>query len=122
VAAQLADVLTKCRASLDHYARGGKKIGEAKTKASLIEPVIGALGWDTLNWNEVCREYRHEAGDNPVDYALLLNGRPELFIEAKGLARTSTTRSGPAGAGVWGRRRRGLGGTDRRRRVADLLP
>lgn len=56
-----------------------------------FEPVIGTLGWDGLDPDEVHREYRRRPTDNPVDYALLLLLRtPRLFIEAKGLGRTST--------------------------------
>jgi hypothetical protein len=51
----------------------------------LIEPIIGALGWDVLDPDEVHREYRRRPSDNPVDYALMLLRTPRLFIEAKGL-------------------------------------
>ncbi len=63
----------------------GQKIGEQNTKAALIEPVLRALGWDTENVDEVRREYRRRPSDKPVDYALLLNRDPVLFVEAKGL-------------------------------------
>ena len=43
---------------------------------------------------EVDREYRRRSADNPVDYALLLLRTPQLFVEAKGISRTSKTRSG----------------------------
>ena len=63
----------------------GQKIGEQNTKAVLIDPVLRALGWNTENVDEVRREYRRRPQDKPVDYALLLNRDPVLFVEAKGL-------------------------------------
>ncbi len=60
-------------------------IGEENTKATLIEPVFSALGWNLLDMDEVRREYRRKPQDNPVDYALLLNRTECLFVEAKSL-------------------------------------
>jgi predicted type IV restriction endonuclease len=60
-------------------------IGEENTKATLIDPVLEALGWDLRDIEEVRREYRRKPQDNPVDYALFLNRRQCLFIEAKSL-------------------------------------
>lgn len=61
------------------------RINEADTIRVLITPMIEALGWDTLDLDEVQSEYRHKAGDDPVDYALFVDGSPVLFIEAKAL-------------------------------------
>jgi hypothetical protein len=63
----------------------GTPIGEMNTRATLIEPVLRALGWDVGDLDEVHREYRRAASDNPVDYALLLLRTPRLFVEAKAL-------------------------------------
>lgn len=60
-------------------------IGEQNTKATLIEPLLGALGWDLQEIDEVRREYRRKPQDNPVDYALFLNRTECLLIEAKSL-------------------------------------
>lgn len=84
VARTLHDTLKECAERLGRY-RSGQRIGEQNTKASLIEPVIEALGWDIHDLGEVNREYRFGPSANPVDYALLLLGRPRLFVEAKGL-------------------------------------
>ncbi len=62
-----------------------KRIGEQNTKASLIEPVLEALGWDIRDFEEVHREYKAKPQDRPVDYALKLLRQARLFIEAKGL-------------------------------------
>lgn len=62
-------------------------VGEENTKAVLVEPLLEALGWDTRDLEEVQREFRYKPQDNPVDYALLVSGKPRLFVEAKGLGR-----------------------------------
>jgi hypothetical protein len=63
----------------------GRVLGEQNTKASLIDPVLEALGWDIRDPEEVCREFRPTRQDCPVDYALKIEGRPRLLLEAKGL-------------------------------------
>jgi hypothetical protein len=63
----------------------GSGLGEQNTKATLIEPVLRAVGWDVEDVEEVHREYRRVPADNPVDYALRLARTPRLFVEAKGL-------------------------------------
>jgi hypothetical protein len=60
-------------------------LAEQNTKAALIEPLLRALGWDVEDVDEVHREYKQRAMDNPVDYALMLDGKPVLFVEAKGM-------------------------------------
>jgi hypothetical protein len=62
-----------------------RRINEQNTKATLIEPVLAALGWDTGDLDEVHREYHGKSVDNPVDYALKIMRTPRLFLEAKGL-------------------------------------
>jgi hypothetical protein len=60
-------------------------IGEQNTKVSLIMPVLRALGWEVEDLDEVRLEYRRKPADKPVDYALMLQREPVLFLEAKGL-------------------------------------
>lgn len=60
-------------------------LGEQNTKASLVEPVLEALGWDIRDPDEVHREYKPMSRDNPVDYALKILRKARLFVEAKGL-------------------------------------
>jgi len=60
-------------------------LGEQNTKASLIEPILEALGWDIRDPDEVHREFKPTSKDSPVDYALKLIRKPRLFVEAKGL-------------------------------------
>ncbi|MER5454634.1 hypothetical protein ABT008_07620 [Micromonospora sp. NPDC002389] len=82
---ELEDVIKQCVERVARFRRQHQRIGEQNTKASLIEPILGALGWDIVDLDEVHREYRRRGVDNPVDYALLLLRTPRLFIEAKGL-------------------------------------
>jgi predicted type IV restriction endonuclease len=60
-------------------------LNEQNTKATLIEPVLKALGWDIEDVEEVVREYGHKKRDKPVDYALLVMREPRLLVEAKAL-------------------------------------
>lgn len=64
---------------------GARGLNEQNTKATLIEPVLRALGWDTEDVDEVRREYRLKTQDKPVDYGLLVHREPRLLVEAKGL-------------------------------------
>jgi hypothetical protein len=70
----------------------GRTLGEQNTKASLIEPLLESLGWDTRDFEEVHREYKAKRADRPVDYALQLALKPQIFIEAKGLGENLTDR------------------------------
>jgi hypothetical protein len=83
-AAEILKVLALVRSRIARY-RGDTTFNEEKTKASLIEPVLKALGWDTNDPDEVDREYKPKSKDNPVDYALLLRRTPCLLLEAKTL-------------------------------------
>lgn len=82
---ELYDQVKRCAEHVERYKTLRRRIGEQNTKATLIEPIIAALGWDVLDPEEVHREYRRRASENPVDYALLLVRTARLFIEAKGL-------------------------------------
>ncbi len=59
-------------------------INEANTKATLIEPMLSALGWEVSNFAEVEHERPMYDGTH-VDYALHVDGKPVAFIEAKPL-------------------------------------
>jgi hypothetical protein len=63
----------------------GQLVVEENTKTVLIEPILRALGWDVENLDEVRKEYRYKSGADPVDYALLQQDTPRLFVEAKAL-------------------------------------
>ena len=59
------------------YAQGS----EQATREMAVNPVIGALGWDTFNPDEVAREYSVRGGR--VDYCLRGQGRNLVLIEVK---------------------------------------
>lgn len=86
---ELSEALRHCAAKVEKYrGRPDRPINEANTKASLIEVVLRALGWDTADTDEVDREYRQVSRHNPTDYALLLPDRPDrpcAVVEAKAL-------------------------------------
>jgi len=79
----LAEVVVTVRQRIGSLS--GEPFGEQNTKAGLIAPLLRALGWDTEDFHQVHLEYRPRSADNPVDYALMLNGQPRMFVEAKGL-------------------------------------
>lgn len=62
------------------------QMDEQNTRRKLIEPLIELLGWDMLS-PEVELEYSVQmgVGTKKVDYALMLEGTPVVFVEAKGV-------------------------------------
>jgi hypothetical protein len=72
---------------VDSFAQPGEPpVNEANTKNWFIEPLLQEMGWDTHDPTAVQAEYRAQgAGQNPVDYALMVDGAPALFLEAKAL-------------------------------------
>lgn len=56
-------------------------LDEAAVKQGVILRVLNALGWDTFDIEEVKPE--HSVGSRKVDYALRLDGRNRVFLEAK---------------------------------------
>ena len=58
---------------------------ETNTKATAIEPILRALGWDVADLDEVRREYPVRARPNarPVDYLLFCDDTPKVIVEAK---------------------------------------
>lgn len=59
---------------------------EANTRMRVITPLIQGLGWDIFG-GDVQNEYEitYGSGRVRVDYALLIDGRPRIFVEAKSL-------------------------------------
>jgi predicted type IV restriction endonuclease len=85
-------VVPKLRKRIQDIRDRKETIGEENTKATLIEPLLSALGWDIEEIEEVRREYKRKPQDRPVDYALFLMREPRLFIEAKALDEDLTNR------------------------------
>jgi len=80
---QLAKTLEKLRKRI--ALKKGQRLNEENTKATLVEPLLSALGWDVEDVDEVQREFRLKSRDKPVDYGLLLLRNARLFVEAKAL-------------------------------------
>ena len=64
---------------------GARGLNEENTKATLIEPLLRALGWNVEDVEEVQREFKVKKSDKPVDYGLLVLRNLRLFLEAKAL-------------------------------------
>jgi hypothetical protein len=56
---------------------------EALTRYALIDPLLTLVGWDVHDPERVRPEY--SVGGGVVDYALLRDGKPLFFVEAKAL-------------------------------------
>ncbi|HMS17387.1 MAG TPA: hypothetical protein PKA37_11140, partial [Planctomycetota bacterium] len=72
--------------------RGGRVLNEETTKQALILPLLQLLGWDTSDPEQVVYEYRRRSKDSPVDFALMQQRAPCLFLEAKSLGHDITDR------------------------------
>lgn len=79
----LTDTLEALRRRIHSASR--RRMNEQNTKATLIEPLLRALGWDTEDVEEVVREYKGKRQRRPVDYGLLTRREPRLLVEAKQL-------------------------------------
>lgn len=62
------------------------QMDEQNTRRKLIEPLLELLGWNMLS-PEVELEYSVQmgVGTKKVDYAMMLEGTPVVFVEAKGV-------------------------------------
>ncbi len=80
------DAIIKCienlRTKLDRHRKDDLK--EYPTRTIFVDPLLQALGWDVRDPDEVVLEYPTIDGKS-VDYALKINRKPVLFIEAKPL-------------------------------------
>ena len=90
--ASLESVIDQVLVSAAKLKNAGAAGNEANTKALLIDPVLAALGWNLFDIEEVEREYR--VFDNTaLDYALRVEGKPHLFLEAKALNKSLAEKS-----------------------------
>lgn len=74
--------LEQLRAKLDRHRNESLK--EYSTRVIFIDPMLEALGWDVRDPEEVMLEYPTIDGKS-VDYAMKVNRKPVLLIEAKSL-------------------------------------
>ncbi len=77
----LVGAIEKARAEAEKL-KAKKQGNEANTKALVIEPMLAALGWDPTDLDQVVREHKVFDGTS-LDYAILLNDKPGLYVEAK---------------------------------------
>ena len=61
-----------------------RSLKEMPTRTIIVDPLLEALGWDVRDPDEVELEYP-TVDSKSVDYALLLNRKPALLVEAKPL-------------------------------------
>jgi len=81
----LGDVIRGLLAKAEKWRNRG--INEADTRALFVEPMLGALGWDVDDLDAVRREHRVYDG-TLLDYALQIEDKPRLFLEAKPLLKS----------------------------------
>lgn len=72
--------IERLRVELDRHRK--RDLKEYPTRVIFIDPILGALGWDVRDPEDVQLEYTTIDGKS-VDYALKINEEPVLFIEAK---------------------------------------
>jgi hypothetical protein len=65
--------------------RGLLTQSEALTRYALIDPLLRALGWNTEDPEQVRPEFSTDVGR--PDYALLVEGKPHIFVGAKPLGK-----------------------------------
>jgi predicted transport protein len=85
--ALLTQAVVAVLATAEGLQQAGGAANEANTKQHLIDPIISALGWNLGNWTEVDREFKVFDGTF-LDYALRINGKPKLFLEAKAVGKS----------------------------------
>jgi hypothetical protein len=78
----LISCIEKLRLSLERHKKDDLK--EYPTRTIFVDPLLGALGWDVRDPDEVQLEYPTIDGKS-VDYALKINRKSVLFVEAKPL-------------------------------------
>src|SRR3989338_10384665 len=78
----IAKCIETLRVQLERHRKEGLK--EYPTRTIFIDPLLGALGWDVRDPDEV--ELEHPTVDGKsVDYAMKVNRKVVLHVEAKQL-------------------------------------
>ena len=79
---KLIKKIEEIRGKLEGFRR--HSLNEMSTRTKVINPLLEALGWDVGDPDEVEEGYATFDGKF-VDYALKINGKPVLFVEAKAM-------------------------------------
>lgn len=79
---KLIRAIESIRSRLDGLRK--RSLKETPTRTIIVDPLLEALGWDVRDPDEVQLEYPTVDGKS-VDYALLINLKPALLVEAKPL-------------------------------------
>jgi predicted transport protein len=79
---EIARCIQALRVQLERHRKGGLK--EYPTRTIFIDPLLGALGWDVRDPDEVVLEHPTVDGKS-VDYAMKVNRKVVLHLEAKQL-------------------------------------
>ena len=74
---EILELLARLKEQSDKH----ESFNEDRTKLGIVLPILRRLGWNTEDVDEVYPEFSVE--HRRVDYALVLEGRPAVFIEAK---------------------------------------
>lgn len=74
---EMLELLTRLKEQSDK----SRSYNEDQAKQGIVLPILRQLGWDTEDVEEVHPEF--SIGQDRIDYALVLKGRPAVFIEAK---------------------------------------
>lgn len=61
--------------------RAGRLVNEAAVSSGVVLPILDALGWPAFDPSVVAPEY--SVGNRRVDFALLTNRTPAVFVEVK---------------------------------------
>jgi hypothetical protein len=76
--------ISKLKTIIEHFSKSDLTSNESNTKKRIIEPLLEILGWDFFS-NEIRLEHPVGIGTSKtyVDYALMIEGKTVVFIEAK---------------------------------------
>ena len=81
---ELVAVIDKIKQRINDH-RASLSANETRTRQVLIDPLLGALGWDVTDPTSIELEY--DIRGKRADYALLVDDKPVAVIEAKRLGK-----------------------------------
>lgn len=84
-------MITEILTTLNKYKETNRQLNEENTKMTLVVPLMEYLGYNPRNIDELESEYIADIRGNSnekVDYAIMKDGKPFIFIEVKPLGTT----------------------------------